>query len=73
MRLKQGTIKLTSLEEAHKAGLDFLEKCEKGGTLNNYTVDGVVVGYKAIPKTRKFLTGEDIDQIFIYTVNNNQI
>lgn len=67
--LKQGTIIVESLEAAKKAALEFLEKCEKGGILNSYTnTEDDVVGYKAIPKTRKFINGSDIDQIFIYRI-----
>lgn len=66
MKFKQGTIIVKDLDEAKSCGLAFLEKCEKGGILNDFTKNGKIIGYKAIPKTDKFISGETINQIFIY-------
>ena len=71
-QLKQGTIFVQTLEEAKSAALKFLESCEKGGILNSYTnPEDEIVGYKAIPKTRKFIDGTNIHQINIYRIKNN--
>jgi hypothetical protein len=61
-----------SLETAQNYAVAFLETCSGGGKINPFKKEGVVVGYKAIPKERTFLDGKDIEQIPVYVQNKTK-
>jgi len=60
------------LKVAQNYAVAFLETCTGGGKINPFKKEGVVVGYKAIPKERTFLNGLEIEQIPVYVQNKTK-